>query len=270
MRTAAVRPRRPGHRTTAGLALLLLLAACTPTAPHDTGPADDGRDGGRTDAARPARLPDGVAFKQSTRTLGDGQPVRIHVLSIGPRAAADVTGIHGRTLKGAATVRVLAGSAGAVAAVNGSFFDIPTGGHFGGHAGDPLGVYGTGGRLLSEASNGRTALILGGPGTRPRITEVRTATTVESSDGSRATVDGINRKPGRILGCGGVGGDRLAGTDRTVTAPLHGQLCVDSSEIVDFRPQWGPNSPPGTRGSTEAVLDARGRVTALRSPAGGP
>ncbi|MGW1026519.1 phosphodiester glycosidase family protein [Streptomyces sp. NPDC002577] len=221
-------------------------------------------------AARAAGLPAGVTFKQSKRTLGDGEPVRIHVLSVSPVARAKVVGAHGKTLRGSATVRQIASTAGAVAAVNGSFFDIRSGEHFGGYEGDPLGVYGTGGRLLSEAANGRTALILGGSGVRPRITELRSATTVTSSDGAGRTVDGINRKPGWILGCGGVGGDRLAGTSQEVTAPRQGALCTDGSEIIDFRPQWGATSPSAGSGSVEAVLDSRGRVTRLRTPAGGP
>ncbi|MFC5780020.1 phosphodiester glycosidase family protein [Streptomyces aureus] len=250
------------RRRTAVVALAMTLAACG--AP--TGDRTDGA-GPPTAAARTAELPSGVTYQRSTRTLADGEPVRVHVLSVAPDSRATVTAVHGRTLAGTSTVRQLAAGAGAAAAVNGTFFDVHTGEHHGGYEGDPLGIYGTDGRLLSEAANGSTALVLGGG--RPRVTELRSATSVLSSDGARRTVDGIDRRPGRILGCGGVSGDVLAGTDRLVTAPRHGELCVDDSELTDFRPQWGPLSPAAEPGSAEAVLDAHGTVTRLRSPAGG-
>ncbi|WP_448316111.1 phosphodiester glycosidase family protein [Streptomyces sp. CO7] len=241
-------------------ALALLLVSCggaepqarQGAAPHATG-------------ARPA-MPRGVTYHAATRLLEDGQPVRLHVLTVARDADVTVRGVHGEDLATARTVREM--TDGAVAAVNGSFFDIATGVHFGGYEGDPLGAYGTDGELLSEALNGTTSLVLG-DGARPRITALSTASTVTSSDGAARTVDGIDRRPGRILGCGGVGGDRSAGTAGTVTAPARGRLCVDPSEIVDFRPQWGARSPDAGPGSVEAVLDGHGRVTALRSPAGG-
>lgn len=192
------------------------------------------------------------------------------MLSVSPSARVTVSGVHGDRLDTSRTVREMSDRAGAVAAVNASFFDIRTGPDFGGHEGDPLGVYASDGDLLSEAADGSTALILGPPGTRPRTAGISTFSTLLASDGAGRELDGINRVPGRILGCGGTGGDTLARTGRAESRPLRNQLCVDSDEIVSFRPAWGSDSPAGPEGSAEAVLDARGRVTVLRIPAGGP
>ncbi|MFI6942394.1 phosphodiester glycosidase family protein [Streptomyces sp. NPDC050418] len=204
------------------------------------------------------------------RTWSDGRKTRIHLLTIARDAAAQVAGLHGKHLATAETVRAMADRAGAVAAVNGTFFDIADGPDFGGYAGDPLGVYGTGGTLLSEASNGRTALVVGPAGSRPRITGVRTEARLRAASGAERELDGINRTPGRILGCGGVGGDRTSTGRGSGARPRHNQLCLDPDEIVRFTPEWGANSPRGQQGSTEAVLDGAGRVLTLRTPAGGP
>ncbi|WP_327243763.1 phosphodiester glycosidase family protein [Streptomyces sp. NBC_01320] len=255
----------------AALALAPLLAGCSARSASDTG--SSGRDGDvPTHASSPSAidpsaqpLPDGVSFTQSVRTLDDGSPVRTSVLTVAQDAAVDVEGVHGASVATTDTVRELARRAGAVAAVNGTFFDSDSVRY----KGDPLGLYMSRGTLLSEAAGGRTALILPGPGERPRITELRSATHVTSSDGSRAVVDGTDRVPGRIVGCGGVGGDRLAGTGALTTDPLPGRICEDSDEIVDFPAQWGTATPHAGTGSVEAVLDARSTVTGVRSPAGG-
>ncbi|MEU2023991.1 phosphodiester glycosidase family protein [Streptomyces sp. NPDC016469] len=210
-------------------------------------------------------MPRGVLFSQSVRRLEDGSPVRTTVVTVAPDAPVDVGAVHGRSLTSTETVHDLASSAGAVAAVNGTFFDIDA--HR--YKGDPLGLYVSDGTFLSEAANGRTALILPGRGKRPRITELRSATYVTSSDGARAVVDGTDRVPGRIVGCGGVGGDRRTDTGAPTGDPLPGRVCSDPDELVDFPAQWGVPTPAAGRHSVEAVLDARGTVTAVRTPSGG-
>ncbi|WP_261991764.1 phosphodiester glycosidase family protein [Streptomyces sp. OR43] len=163
----------------------------------------------------------------------------------------------------------MAHEVGAWAAVNASYFDIRGGPAFSGYEGDPLGVYATGGSLLSEAAQGRTALILGGTRARHRIDEITTSSSLVASDGAHRELDGINRVPGRIVGCGGVGGDRLSRTGELVSFPVHNQLCVDPDEIVDIGAAWGVSSPEGGKDSQDALIDRTGRVSALRVPAGG-
>ncbi|MGW1406636.1 phosphodiester glycosidase family protein [Streptomyces sp. NPDC002403] len=251
-------------------AALLALAA---TATGCTGHAPAGRDV----LPRPSRpagecgqgLPCGVGEKWITRRLADGARVSIGVVTVRPSARVTVKPVVGDHLATTETVRRTARRERAVAAVNGSFFDIAGSPVFSGYPGDPLGILVVDGRLLSEAANGRTALILPGPGGRPRIDEVRSGMRLTAPDGAVRELDGVDRVPGRIVGCGGTGGDRLAGTGLPEQRPRHNRLCLDDSEIVAFTPDWGAHSPPGAPGSVEAVLDQDGRVTQLRNPAGG-
>ncbi|MCX4783295.1 phosphodiester glycosidase family protein [Streptomyces sp. NBC_01264] len=251
-------------RLAAALAMTLTLAGCSSG-------TDFPEPGFSTLAPVPdGALPRGVTYKEFARKL-DGRAVsHVQMLAIRPDAEVRVGAVHGSSLAHAETVREMAAATGAVAAVNASYFDISTGKNYGGYDGDPLGLYTEGGRLLSEATNGRTALLLGTRDGRldARIDEVTTEGQVISDDGSRGELDGINRVPGRVLGCGGVGGDRLAVTEEPMEEP-YGGLCTDADELVAFTEEWGDRTPPGPPGSMEAVLDGDGRVVDLRKPAGG-
>lgn len=203
------------------LSVVAVVAACS--VPAQSPPVERP---GRTGQAPHPRLPAGVAFEQLTHTLEDGSPVRLSVLSVSPSARVTVSAVHGDRLDSSRTVTEMSDRAGAVAAVNASFFDIRTGPDFGGHEGDPLGVYASDGDLLSEAADGSTALILGPPGSRPRTADISTSSALLASDGAARELDGINRVPGRILGCGGVGGharqDRPAGVEATPQSTVRG------------------------------------------------
>lgn len=246
------------------LCLALLTAACTTQTSADPD-ARDARPPSAGASPTAENLPRGLSFRQSVRKLADGSPVRVSVLAVAPDAPVDVRTDHGGAVATTDTVRDLARRAQAVAAVNGTYFDTDSARY----KGDPLGLYVSGGALLSEATNGRTALVLPGRGERARITELRSATYVTSSDGARAVVDGTGRVPGRIVGCGGVGGDRRTDTGALTGDPLPGRVCYDPDELVDFPAQWGASTPGADRDSVEAVVDAHGTVTAVRSPSGG-
>ncbi|WP_405939424.1 phosphodiester glycosidase family protein [Streptomyces sp. NBC_00726] len=227
---------------------------------------------GTAEAPRPPRtparrLPPGVRYEEHTVRLPAG-PVRYQALSVAPDAPVKLGAVHGARLDSAETVRSMAKRAGAVAAVNGSFFDIRTSAVFSGYDGDPLGLYVEHNALLSEAANGRTALVLGEDAVSGRITEARSVSRVVAGDGAARLIDGVNRMPGRIVGCGGVGGDVLQG--KRHTAPAHNKLCTDPDELVLFTPQWGTEAARAPAGTVEAVLAAGGRVLRLRTPAGGP
>ncbi|MFE2060593.1 MULTISPECIES: phosphodiester glycosidase family protein [unclassified Streptomyces] len=263
--------RRPARRARrwAGplLALLACAQGCSAPVPHGGGPAQGPA---RTVEECSRVLPCGVTAKRVTRHLEDGRAVRISVVSVAPSAGVEVRVVHGAHVATAGTVEQLAHLAGAVAAVNGAFFATVELPGYPGYPGDVLGVEVADGRLVSEAADGATALILPGPGGgRPRVDEVATRLTLRADDGARRELDGVNRVPGRILGCGGTGGDLLAATRKPESRPRHNQLCVDDSEIVAFGPEWGVSSPPGADGSAEVLLDGRGRVTDVRRPAGG-
>ncbi|MBA2511598.1 MAG: phosphodiester glycosidase family protein [Rubrobacteraceae bacterium] len=149
---------------------------------------------------------------------------------------------------------------GALAAINGGYFVI---GPNDGTPGDLAGISVLEGDLVSEAVDGRTSLVLPeGDGAGSDVAALSDELSVRSSDGATRLVDGKNRKPGLIRGCGGEGGD--APTE----APKHDFTCTDPSELILFTPIFGAGTEPGE--GAEAVLDASGRVTALREGRGGP
>ncbi|WP_329418411.1 phosphodiester glycosidase family protein [Streptomyces sp. NBC_01268] len=211
-------------------------------------------------------------------TAQDGSPGtgpwQVQVVKVDPTANVAFKAVHGQDVSTAQTVRDMATAAGALVAVNGSEFDIdsPTNANHSGFGGDPEGLYVTGNNLLSEANNGRTALLLEGAGARVRVDEVTSRTQVTAADGQVRQIDGINRMPGRIRGCGGIGADhRLDGKGADPeTRPWRGALCVDDDEVVIFRPEWGTQTPrPDAAKSVDVVMDGTWKVTEIRAT-GGP
>ncbi len=179
----------------------------------------------------------------------DDVPQRVHVLRVdlgafGGRLEAG----HGPTLHGTERLTSLIGAAGAVAGINGQWF----------YDNAPGGLYVRDGRLLGSATQGRSGIRLERGG-RSFSVGTFTARVTVTAAGETTEVDGVNRIPGTIWNCGGVGGDRP--TER----PQHDVRCTDDSELVRFTPEWG--TPPAGPGA-EAVLDARGRVTAVRESRG--
>lgn len=149
---------------------------------------------------------------------------------------------------------------GALAAINGGYFVI---GANDGTPGDLAGISVLDGELVSEAVDGRTSLVLPeGNGEDADVAALSDELAVVSSDGARREVDGKNRKPGLIRGCGGDGGDQ------PTEAPKHDFTCTDPGELILFTPVFGASTEPGD--GAEVVLDASGRVTALRESRGGP
>jgi hypothetical protein len=204
----------------------------------------------------------GFTVRGSVFTAEDGErttgPWVVHVLEIDRHA-------YGRVFPALANdlvidrepLSALAARKHAVAGVNGGYFVI---GDADGTPGDLAGSSILDGRLVSEAVDGRTDLLLGP--VFPAVDALWDAQSVRASDGATRLLDGDNRKPGLIRACGGSGGD--SPTER----PLHDVSCTDASELIRFTPVFGPDSEPGD--GAEAVLDADGRVTALREPRGGP
>ena len=158
------------------------------------------------------------------------------------------------------TLTSISDRTGSLAAVNGGYFVI---GSPDGTPGDLAGISVLDGSLVSEAVDGRTSLVLPeGDGEGADVAALSDAVSATSSDGAKRLVDGKNRKPGLIRACGGDGGD-IPTED-----PKHDFTCTDGSELIQFTPIFGPSTEPGE--GVEAVLDASGRVTALREGRGGP
>ncbi|MFF5970008.1 phosphodiester glycosidase family protein [Streptomyces sp. NPDC012769] len=216
-------------------------------------------------------------------TAEDGAPStgpwQVRVVRVQPTANVKLEAVHGKDVSTSETVRAMADAAGALVAVNGSEFDISKPGAPAPYEGIPQGLYVRNSVMLGAANNGRTALLLDGAGARARITEVTTEIKVTADDGATNKVDGVNRLPGTILGCGGGPEAELQGRDTrlvsgTATAtelPWRNVTCSDTDEIVLFRPQWGPETPRPAAGvdSVEAVVTAGWEVLEIR-PAGGP
>lgn len=217
-------------------------------------------------ALRDRLVADGYAEAQVVYSGEDGGettgPWVVHALEIdpdryggtlAPELATEV--VPGRELLTSISERT-----DSLAAVNGGYFVIEDAD---GTPGDLAGVSMLEGDLVSEAVDGRTGLILpSGSGEDSRVARLSDAISATSSDGARREVDGLNREPGRIRNCGGTDGDEP--TER----PLHDFTCTDGSELIHFTPDFGSSTEPGA--GAEAVLDARGRVTALREGRGGP
>ena len=143
----------------------------------------------------------------------------------------------------------------ALAAINGGYFVI---GAADGTPGDLAGISILKGNLVSEAVNGRTTLLLQSRvGSKDaRVATLKSEQTAIATDGVSREVDGINRKPGLIRGCGGVGGDE------PTQNPKHDFTCTDSSELIAFTPAFGQTTEPGE--GVEVSLDSSGRVIELR------
>ncbi|WP_083413145.1 phosphodiester glycosidase family protein [Bacillus massilinigeriensis] len=145
----------------------------------------------------------------------------------------------------------------ALAAINGGYFVM---GSRDGVPGDPTGITVINGKLVSEALNGRSSLIIPADKTDVRIASITSAHTAISSDGDVREVDGLNRRPKLIRSCGGVGGD-------TPTENIkHDFTCKDDSELVHFSPIFGKRTDAGE--GVEAVLNEYGEVVELRKQRG--
>ncbi|WP_431780631.1 phosphodiester glycosidase family protein [Streptomyces chumphonensis] len=205
-------------------------------------------------------------------TSGDGRtatgPWSVHVLVIDPaefegRLTADLAA---GTVAGRETVSSLVGRTGALAGVNGGFFvlgerDRPGQG-IAGTEGDLAGVSVIRGELLSEAVNGRPALVLpDGSGAEATIRRLRTRLSVRVG-GASHEVTGLNRRPGLIVNCGGVG------AQTPLARPAHDWTCGNAHELIAITPEFGARAPGGA--GHQIVLDGDGRVTGVRDGGGGP
>src|SRR4051794_21747904 len=203
----------------------------------------------------------GLPVRGSVFTAEDGGPTSgpwvVHVLTVDPARADIAPALSNDAVADREPLSSLAARHGALAAVNGGYFVI---GDADGTPGDLAGASILAGRLVSEAVDGRTDLLLRAG--RPSIGAVSDAQWGTASDGARRGLDGDNRKPGLIRACGGVGGDL------PTELPLHDVTCTDPSELIRSTPILGAPTVAGE--GVEALLDARGVVTALRDPRGGP
>ncbi|MFE3974588.1 MULTISPECIES: phosphodiester glycosidase family protein [unclassified Peribacillus] len=147
----------------------------------------------------------------------------------------------------------------AIAGVNAGYFVV---GENDGTSGDLAGIFASNGQLVSEAINGRSALILSSDDDdKAKIASVSTSIQATSSDGAVREVDGLNRKPGLIRNCGGVGGDM------TTERPKHDFTCKDESEFIQYTSIFGEKTESGD--GAEVVVNHAGEVVEIHNQRGG-
>ena len=180
-------------------------------------------------------------------------PWHVDVLTIDPRRfSGRLEATYGPDLEQRETTTQLASLTGARAAVNGGFFVLDPAS---GAPGDPAGVGVYDGRLVSEPVAGRPALVVRDDTRGTSIVRLRWHGEVAG-----LTLDGLDRVPGRIRNCGGIG-------DTPTDLPRHDFTCTDPDELIAFDSAYGSSTPSGP--GAEAVLARSGRVIEVRSPRGG-
>ncbi|WP_181019463.1 phosphodiester glycosidase family protein [Nonomuraea typhae] len=178
-----------------------------------------------------------------------GAPQKVHVLRVDFRTFRGTVGTDfGPTLNGTERLTDLAAAAGAVAGINAQWF----------YNSAPGGLYVKDGKLIGSATQGRGGIKITRGGRRVDV-DAYTAHVTLSTGRDSIELDGVNRLPGEVWNCGGVGGDQ------PTEKPQHDLKCTDGSELVRFTPEWG--KPPAGEGA-EAVLDARGKVIAVNTTRG--
>ena len=145
----------------------------------------------------------------------------------------------------------------ALAGINAGYFVI---GEADGTPGDLAGISAIGGDLISEAVNGRTSLLLRPDGSGADVAALTTR--LEARVGARRFLaDSLNREPGEIRSCGGVGGDT------PTEQPKHDFTCTDGTELIVFTEVFGATTDAGS--GAEVAVDRTGRVVEVRPFRGG-
>ena len=207
---------------------------------------DDAQD--RLDAVSDAGFNGGLRF-----TAQDGRdrkaPQRVYVLRVNfKKFKGKVTTDFGDTLHGTEKLTSMLESAGALAGTNAQWF----------YDGAPGGMYVKNGRLLGTATRGRGGVKITKGGRKVNV-GAYTSKVVLKTKKKRAVLDAVNRVPGVIWNCGGIGGDK------PTQHPQHDLQCSDPSEMVRFTPKWG-ETPSGS--GAEAVINRNGKVVKVNGSRG--
>ena len=208
-------------------------------------------------------------------TAGDGHtttgPWVVNVLVVDPKKfRGDIrSALATEVVPGRERTSSIAAREKAVAAINGGYFvidsnlDAGPGPHHAGTEGDLGGVAVINGRLVSEAVNGRPALVLpDATGESARVRRLQTRLRVRSADGALRHINGLNRAPGLIIHCGGVG--NLVPFNH----PAHDYTCGNRDEIIAFDSVYGDTVPAGDDGY-QVTLDGTGKIVATKASRGG-
>jgi hypothetical protein len=185
---------------------------------------------------------------------GSTGPWHVQVLTIDPkkfRGGLDAS--YGLDLEQRETTSALASLTGATAAINAGFFVLDP---KAGAPGDPAGVAVYDGRLVSEPTAGRPALVIGDNARGTAVERFRWHGELRGL-GRALPLDGLNRVPGLIRNCGGTA------DDLPTSKPLHDVTCTDADELIAFDAAYGALTPSGP--GAEVIVDRHGVVTAIRT-----
>lgn len=186
-------------------------------------------------------------------------PWHIQVLSIEPSAQATVrAALASDLVPGRETTSALARRLGAVAAVNGGFFVVNSSM---GSEGDLAGISVINGELVSEAVNGRPALLIDRNRLSGRIVQGVTSSLTVTAGTAHREASGLNRKPGLIFNCGNAAAS-------PTSKPAHDYVCGSDSEMIVFTRAFGEASDEGA--GYEVSVDPHGTVTAVQGKRGMP
>ncbi|GAB3776372.1 hypothetical protein FB382_000042 [Nocardioides ginsengisegetis] len=211
--------------------------------------------------AEKARLAAAGETASSVYTGWDGDasdrgPWHVNVLRIDPRTfSGHLGGSFGPDLYQRERTSDLAAAGGATAAINSGFFVLDPAA---GAPGDPAGAGVYDGRIVSESTDDRPALVLHDDARGSAVRRLTWGGTVEV-DGRSLDLDGMDRVPGLIRNCGG------DATDAPTDLPLHDVTCADGSELVAFTREYAASTPQGP--GREVVVE-KGAITAVRDSRG--
>lgn len=153
-------------------------------------------------------------------------------------------------MQNAETVTSMTNRSKGTVGVNGGFFafdnDV-------GDFGAPAGIYVKEGQLLREATSHRPVMIFDNSGSKTSITF---GNAVDSKinlkiGGVNMQADGLNRKPGLLLNCGGH-------RSKPSTEAVHDFVCSNEDEIIIYDMHYGEKTP--TTPGTEITLAENGGV----------
>jgi hypothetical protein len=193
-------------------------------------------------------------------------PYRISLLAIRPQFKGTLRSALATDIApGRETTTALSKRLGALAAINGGFFQF---GRANGTDGSLAGLSIIDGRLVNEGVEGRPALLIGknpdGSNGARVERKLSTVITVTKAGGAARRIDGMNRRPQVSVNCG-------RPFDVETRAPLHDALCTNDNAIVDYTPDFGPTASTeidGAAAVTEVAIGANGIVAAVTNQAG--
>ncbi len=189
----------------------------------------------------------------------DNGPWNVNILELDPTQFAGSLRIDlaRGEIAGLEPVAAIAERAGALAAVNASFFVMHAAD---GIVGDVAGLSVIEGRIRSEALNGRAALVVANkPDVTVSIEDLTAPVALAFPDGTQIAADGINRAPGLTRNCGNDG-------DHPTSIAMHDVTCRDDGEIIILDSKAGFEPDPSV--PFRVFVNALGLVSD-RGPAGG-